>query len=285
MNVWHRYRTLTFALLLVLASLVILAVSVDRSRGMTRPEMFIVELIAPIQKGILNVINGIGDFGRKYILLTETADENIRLRQELTELKSTMVLFQESYQANQRLRRILEFKERSRLSMAAAEVVGLDPSGWFRTIIVDKGSNQGVGRGMAVVTSEGIVGRTIEVGPNHSKVLLLLDRTSSIDALIQRSRARGVLKGSPSGKCNLEFVIRNADVKAGDLVISSGLAGAFPKGFILGSVTKVELATEGQGMFQNIEVAPAVDFDRLEEVLLVLSPNPFVSGDRLGSDR
>lgn len=251
---------------------------------MSRPEMFIVELVAPIQKGILSVINGIGDFGRKYILLTETSEENVRLRRELTELKSKMVLFQESYQANQRLRRILEFKERSSLSLAAAEVVGLDPSGWFRTIIVDKGSNQGVGPGMAVVNSEGIVGRTIEVGPNHSRVLLMIDRTSSVDALIQRSRARGVLKGSSSGRCHLEFVIRNADVRTGDLVISSGQAGAFPKGFILGTVTEVQLASEGQGMFQKIEVSPAVDFDRLEEVLLVLNANPFVSGDRLGSD-
>ena len=134
---------------------------------------------------------------------------------------------------------------------------------------------------MAVVTSEGVVGRTVEVGPNHSKVLLLIDRTSSIDALIQRSRARGILKGSPSGRCLLEFVIRNADVKKGDLVISSGLAGAFPKGFLLGVVTEVVIASEGQGMFQTIEVSPSVDLDRLEEVLLILTPNPLLAGKSL----
>ena len=283
MNVWHRYRTLTLALLLVLASLVILAVSIDRPRNLTLPEKFVIEILAPVQKGILTVINGIGGLGRRYILLTETAQENQRLRRELTELKGRMVLFQESHLANQRLRRILEFKERSGLKLAAAEVVGLDPSGWFKTIIVDKGTGHGVTPGMAVVTGEGVVGRTIEVGSNHTKVLLLIDRTSSIDALIQRSRARGILKGTPSGRCVLEFVIRNADVRVGDLVISSGLAGAFPKGAILGAVTTVELGAEGQGMFQTIEVQPAVDFDRLEEVLLVLQPNPYLSGDEVVS--
>ena len=284
MNVWHRYRTLTLALLLVLASLVILAVSMDRSRQLTPPERFAVEILSPIQKGILNVINGIGDVGRRYIFLTETAEENIRLRSELSDLKSKMVLFQESHLANQRLRLLLEFKEQSSLNMTAAEVVSLDPSGWFRTVIVDKGTSHGVTPGMAVVTSDGIVGRTVEVGPNHSKVLLLVDRTSSIDALIQRSRARGILKGSPSGKCLLEFVIRNADVKEGDQVITSGLASAFPKGMVLGEVTKVELAAEGQGMFQTIEVSPSVDLDRLEEVLLVLTPNPFLPGKSVVSN-
>ena len=284
MNVWHRYRTLTLALLLVLASLVILAVSMDRSRQLTPPERFAVEILSPIQKGILNVINGIGDVGRRYIFLTETAEENIRLRSELSDLKTKMVLFQESHLANQRLRLLLEFKEQSSLNMTAAEVVSLDPSGWFRTVIVDKGTSHGVTPGMAVVTSDGIVGRTVEVGPNHSKVLLLVDRTSSIDALIQRSRARGILKGSPSGKCLLEFVIRNADVKEGDQVITSGLASAFPKGMVLGEVTKVELAAEGQGMFQTIEVSPSVDLDRLEEVLLVLTPNPFLPGKSVVSN-
>ncbi len=284
MNAWQRYRTLTFALLLFLASLVILAVSIDRSRNLTKPEKYVIELLSPVQKGILNIINWFGDIGRKYILLTETSEENIRLRRELTDLKSRLALFQESHLANQRLRRILEFKERSDLKLTAAEVVSLDPSGWFRTIIVDKGSNHGVTPGMAVVTSEGVVGRTVEVGLNYSKVLLLIDRSSSVDALIQRSRARGILKGSPSGRCLLEFVIRNADVKKGDLVISSGQAGVFPKGFILGEVTEVELAAEGQGMFQTIEVAPSVNFDRLEEVLLVLTPNPFLNGKNLVSD-
>ncbi len=284
MNVWHRYRTLTLALLLVLASLVILAVSIDKSRQLTPPERLAIEIFSPVQKGILSVINGIGDIGRKYIFLTETSEENTRLRGELTDLKSKMVLFQESHLANQRLRRLLEFKEQSTLNMTAAEVVSLDPSGWFMTIIVDKGTDHGVTQGMAAVTSEGIVGRTVEVGPSHSKVLLLTDRTSSIDALIQRSRARGILKGSPSGKCLLEFVIRNADVKVGDLVITSGLAAAFPKGFLLGDVTKVELAAEGQGMFQTIEVAPSVDLDRLEEVLLVLTPNPFLPGKSVVSN-
>ena len=277
LNTWQRYKTLTLACLLVLASLVVLAVSVDRPRDLSVPEKVAIEILAPFQRGIMGMVHWVSDLGRRYITLIETAEENVQLREELTQLRNRMVLYEEAHLANQRLRRILEFKERSPLPQTAAEVVGFDPSGWFRTILVDQGSTNGVTPGMAVVTAEGIVGRTIEVGYNHSKVLLMTDRASAIDALIQRTRARGIVKGSPDGKCSLEFVIRNAGVQEGDTVITSGLANTYPKGLILGWVSSVEPATEGRGMFQKIQITPAVDFDLLEEVLLILKPNPYLT--------
>ncbi len=277
MNLWQRYRTVTLACLLVLLSLVLLTLSAGRERDLSSPEKVALEILAPVQKVVMGAVDAVADIGRRYLFLIETAEENARLRSDLSKLRQEMVLYQEAHLANQRLRKLLGFKERTDLPLAAAEVVGLDPSGWFNTVILDKGESDGVLRGMAVVNADGVVGRIVEVGYHYSKVLLIIDRNSAVDALIQRSRARGILSGGPDGRCRLEFVLRNADVKEGDLVITSGLTGAFPKGMILGRVASLERDDDGQGMFQRVNVQPAVDFDRLEEVLVVLKPNTLFS--------
>lgn len=276
MNLWQRYRSLTLAGLFVLITLVILTLSVGRERELSAPEKVVLEILAPAQKAMVRFVVFFIDLGRRYVFLAETAKENLHLQAELARVKQEMVLYQQAYLANKRLRYLLEFKEHSELPMVAAEVVAFDPSGWFKTIMVDKGSADGVGPGMAVVNADGVVGRTIEVSYHHSLVLLLIDRSSGVDALVQRSRDRGILKGGVEGVCRLEFVVRNADVMTGDMVVTSGLAGAFPKGLILGQVSRIETKPGGQGMFQVIEVAPAVDFDRLEEVLIILKENPFL---------
>jgi len=277
LNLWQRYRSLTLAGLLVLITLVILTLSVGRERELTAPEKLVLEILAPAQKAVVRFVGVFIETGRRYVFLAETAQENLRLRTELARVKQEMVLYQQAYLANKRLRYLLEFKERSELPTVAAEVIAFDPSGWFKTIMVDKGSAEGVGRGMAVANADGVIGRIIEVSYHHSLILLLIDRSSGVDALVLRSRDRGILKGGVGGVCRLEFVVRNADVIAGDMIVTSGLAGTFPKGLILGQVSRIEMEPGGQGMFQAIEVAPAVDFDRLEEVLIVIQENPFLS--------
>jgi rod shape-determining protein MreC len=250
---------------------------VGRERDLTVPEKVTIEVLAPVQKAIWRTFVFFIDLGRRYIFLVETAEENVRLRDELAQLKQRMVLYQQDHLANQRLRGLLDFKERSELTMIAAEVVASDPLGWFKTVMVDKGSSDGVGRGMAVVDADGVVGRTIEVSYGHCLVLLLNDRSSGVDALVLRSRDRGILKGSPEGVCRLDFVIRNVEVFPGDTIVTSGLAGVFPKGLILGRVSQIRQNPGKGGMFQSIEVEPAVDFDRLEEVLIILKENPFIA--------
>lgn len=284
MNLWQRYRTLIIACLLVLLSLVGLTLSAGRERPLSGPEKVLLEILAPAQKAVMGAIEAVTGLGRRYVFLLDTEEENIQLRQDLSHLRQQLVLYQEAHLANQRLRRLLEFKERTDLPMVAAEVVGLDPSGWFSTVILDKGEKDGLKWGMAVLNADGVVGRIVEVGYHHSKVLLVIDRNFSVDALVQRSRARGILSGGPKGVCHLQFVNRNADVKDGDLIVTSGLTGAFPKGIILGRVSAVDPAESDRGLFQMLEVVPAVDFDRLEEVLIVLKPNQIFSGLDNGDD-
>jgi rod shape-determining protein MreC len=198
--------------------------------------------------------------------------ENEALKRELQEVKLQLNKYREAYLANQRLRALLNFKTSIPTPLLPAEVVAFDPSGWFQTILIDKGRNDGLVRNMAVVSGDGLVGRVIGVSNRHAKVLLILDGNSAVDALIQRSRTRGVLVGLGRDRCVLKYVQRNEDVQVGDKVITSGMGGVFPKGILLGEVQQV--VRGNSGLFQTVEVEPAVDFSQLEEIMVVVQPPP-----------
>ena len=149
-----------------------------------------------------------------------------------------------------------------------ARVIDNDRTTLFKTLLINKGTADGLRVGLPVLADRGVVGRIIETSWHASRVLLMIDENSNIDALIQRSRAQGILQGAGSAGCNLKYISRVEDVQAGDVILSSGLAGVFPKGLLLGVVTGAS-RREG-GLFQKIDVAPAVDFGRLEEVLALV---------------
>ena len=155
--------------------------------------------------------------------------------------------------------------------LIAAEVVGKDPSPWFQSILLDKGLADGVDKGLPVIDPVGVVGIVVEATDHFSKVMLITDPNSAVDALIQKSRARGIIKGGASGYCLLNFVLRKHDVKVGDTVVSSGMDGIFPKGLPIGKVASI--VKQDAGIFQDVTVTPFVDFERLEEVLVVPLPD------------
>jgi rod shape-determining protein MreC len=152
----------------------------------------------------------------------------------------------------------------------AAEVIAKDPSGWFKTVIIDKGSLDGLQKGLPVVLPTGIAGQVIEVSGRYAKVMLIIDRNSAVDALVQRSRARGIIKGESADQCRFEFVLRKHDVQIGDTVIASGLDGVYPKGLRIGRVS--DLIQSSSDIFYEITVTPFVDYEKLEEVLVILQP-------------
>ena len=151
--------------------------------------------------------------------------------------------------------------------MVPAELIGEDASSWFRTITIDKGGIDGVRKGMVVVAANGLVGHIIKTSRNYSKVLLITDYNSSVDAICQNSRARGIVQGKVED-CDLKYVSRRDEVSPGERVMTSGIGGRFPKGLVIGSVTRVD--KNSYGFFQKVEVTPAVDFKKLEEVCLEL---------------
>ena len=265
-------RKFIIPILIFLLAFSLISANLHSRENMSFFESLVVGISAPVQKVVWGIIGGVGNVWRGYFYLVGLEKENKDLKRELQELKLQMNRYREADLANERLRALLNFKKSIATPLLPAQLVAFDPSGWFQTILIDKGRNDGVVLDMAVVSAEGLVGRVIGVGNHHAKVLLILDGNSAVDAYIQRSRARGVLVGLGRELCLLKYVQRNEDVQVGDKVISSGMGGVFPKGLLVGTVQEVVRASSG--LFQRVEVEPAVNFSRLEEVLVVIQPPP-----------
>jgi len=208
-----------------------------------------------------------------YLALVGVREENKRLWDELQECRASTYRYREAMIANVRLRNLLEFKKSSEYPMVVAQVVGKDPSPWFRTVVINRGTNDGIEERMPVVTDNGVVGQIFSVSANYAKVLLAIAPTSAVDVLIQKSRVRGILKGTGSGIYLLEYILKTVDVAEGDHVVTAGLGGLFPTGLPVGIVSRV--VKKRRGMFQKIEVTPAVDFQNLEELLVIQKEKPF----------
>lgn len=204
-----------------------------------------------------------------YLNLVSTARENRHLRAAVSDLESRLALLSEAERENLRLRELLNFSTEKRLRGVTAAVIGGDPSGWTKGVVVNRGRASGVVPGMAVVHPQGVVGQVISVTATSAKVLLVSDHASGVDVLMQASRARGVVEGAGEQVCELKFVTKDIQVRLGEEVITSGMDGVYPKGIIVGRVAQV--GNSSAGLFQPIEIKPAVDFSRLEEVLLVHS--------------
>jgi rod shape-determining protein MreC len=174
--------------------------------------------------------------------------------------------------SHERLRKLLQFRETLSSTLVAAEVVGRDPSSWFKSFTINKGEKDGVRKGMAVISPEGVIGQILKTAPSHSVVLLVTDYNSAIDSIIQRTRAKAIVEGGGENRCQLKYLLRTEDVVAGDRVVTSGLGGNFPKGLMIGEIRKVD--KKGHGIFQYAELVPSVDFTRLEEVLIIKESPP-----------
>jgi rod shape-determining protein MreC len=211
----------------------------------------------------------------KYFSFVDLREENTRLKKEVDDLQMQNDLYRELVSTQARLRELLQFKESMRSPMMAAQVIGRDPTGWFESVFIDKGTNVGLKLNMPVLDARGIVGRLVAVAPNYAKVLLIIDQNSAVDCLVQRTREKGILKGLPSQLCRLHYVSRAADVAVGDKIVTSGLDRIFPKGLPVGEVT--EVADTPWEFFKDVRVKPNADFSRLEEVLVLLKEDPLSS--------
>jgi rod shape-determining protein MreC len=229
-------------------------------------------VVGPIQTAVTYIFDFVGDIWRHYFFLVNAAQENGRLRKELETATARIENCNEIELANRRLRSLIRFQQDIDQKMLPAEVVGKDPSPWFKSVIIDKGRADGVVKGLPVVIPEGIAGQVVAVSAHHAKVLLIIDANNAVDALVQRSRARGIVTGAADNRCIFKYVSRQDDVQEGDMLIASGLDGVYPKGLAIGRVAAVDRPTAG--IFQDVTVTPVVDFQTLEEVLVVMAPRP-----------
>lgn len=229
-----------------------------------------IAFVAPFQQLVTGSMNAAGNLWQQYFYLVSVSKENERLKKELDRAVEKNTRIQEVELANQRLRQLLNFKETAQLEVLPAEVISRDPSAWFKTMIIDKGRADGLRKGLAVVLPQGVAGQVVEVAERYATIMLIIDRNSAVDALIQRNRARGVIKGASADQCNLDYVLSKHEVNVGDIVISSGLDGVYPKGLRIGEVAAV--SDREADIFKEITVRPYVDFEQLEEVLIILNP-------------
>ena len=262
----RKYRSITVAIVLLIVSLSILSYSAARLSETGLLRKMVLEIAAPVEDAINLSLKSLHDAWNRYLFLVGIEDECRRLRRENAVLNELLNSYREGYLEGIRLRKLLNIKDGLHHRAVAARVIDSDRTSLFKTLFINKGTTEGLRVGLPVLADQGVVGRIIETSWHASRVLLLIDENSNIDALIQRSRAQGILQGAGSAGCNLKYISRAENVQTGDVVLSSGLAGVFPKGLLLGVVTGTS-GREG-GLFQKIDVAPAVDFGKLEEVLI-----------------
>jgi rod shape-determining protein MreC len=244
----------------------LLSSQVTTDRGHSALQGAIIALFSPLQRGGESILNGVSSVWTRYIDLRSVTEENQILREKVARLEQQLWMEKEVVASYDRMSQVLELSERIPFKSLLAEVVGLDASAWFRTITVNRGSDHGVELNAPVIGQGGVVGRVIAVGAKVAQVQLLSDRDCAVGALLVRGRSRGIVSGVGEAQLQMKYVSNLEDVTVGDLVVTSGIDGIYPKGIAVGRVATV---INGPRLFKIISIEPAARLDRLEEVFVL----------------
>jgi rod shape-determining protein MreC len=251
----------------VVLHVAIISAQVNTATGMPVLRAVTFGAFAELQRIVSGAVTGVQDVWNGYVALRGVNNENAALRQQLQDLQIRLQEERALAQRTEDLRQLLELRQRSELETTAAEIIAGGASPEFRTVTIDKGTAARLDTDMAVLSPSGVVGRVILPSLRASKVQLLIDRNAAAGALVERSRAQGVVLGTGEGTLRMEYVAELGDVQTGDTVVTSGVDGIYPKGFVIGQVATVE---RRGGAYKIITVRPAVDARDLESVLVVL---------------
>jgi rod shape-determining protein MreC len=232
----------------------------------------LLEVAAPVQRVVTRPVHLVRDTWNRYLALVDLEAENQSLREHIALLEEENLQYREALVTSGQLRRIAEMRRGFEVPLLPAEVVGQDASPWFRSVLLDRGRNAEVRSGMPILVDQGLVGLVSATSLHAARAMMILDRRSAVDAMIQRSRARGLVRGLGSGELQFEFMVRGDDVQEGDEVISSGVGGVYPKGVRIGRVTSV--SADRDELLHTARVQPSVDFGRLEQVFVVMHRGP-----------
>lgn len=230
----------------------------------------VADVVAFPLHGLASLNGSLQELWDGYVSLRAVRRENQQLRREIEFLRGQNNQFREAAAANQRLAGLLGFREYSWPRALAAQVIGRDSTNWYRGLLLDKGERDGVQPDMGVLTPAGMVGRVVKTTSSSSVVLLITDPNTAVTALIQRTRDEGMVTGTTRGRLRMKYIPLLSTVREGDVVVTSGLVGQFPKGLMIGVVKRIEKTDDD--LFQSAELIPAVDFSRLEEVLVITNP-------------
>jgi rod shape-determining protein MreC len=262
----------------VLLLAAILVLILHQANSLRPVENLVLTAMSPVQHTFMYISNQIRGASQTVYDLTELRRRNQELQDLVDKLMIENVRLKEIESENENLLAQLNFVEaHPSYEYAASRVIGRDPGNLLGYILIDAGSGSGVRSGMTVLTERGLVGQVIQVGDTTSKVLLITDPQSAVNAVLQTSRATGLVKGRVGGQLFLDEVPQGAAIEIGDIVLTSGLGGTFPRGLVIGQVTDVQ--QQDVEMFQQATLHPTVDFNKLEVVLVVTSFDRNTFGD------
>jgi rod shape-determining protein MreC len=251
---------------LVAACLLLLTLQM-RGYGSAARDVFAV-VTAPIQTGLAKASRATFGLWATYLDWKNVRAENRRLREEVQELRVQGLRVTETSDENRRLRRLLALQEHLPLTTLSGEVIAREWGGWIRSLTVNRGRGDNVPRLTAVISPSGLIGRVVDVRPGVSIVQVLTDPTSTVGAHVLRTRTPGIVEGDPRGTLRFKFMARDgASIQSGDVLVTAGQGGLFPRGIPIGTVRTID--NRGAALFHYAEITPAVDFARVDEVLLV----------------
>ncbi|MDD3919554.1 MAG: rod shape-determining protein MreC [Eubacteriales bacterium] len=253
--------------------LAVLALATSGSRKLTFMEGFVGSVVQPVQTFASNASDAIIGFFRNMFNTTDADQENQQLKAYVAQLEQTVSEVNTLRQENERLKSLLSFTETNPdLTYVAGTVIGRNQGIWFDTFTINIGRNQGVEKNMPVVNADGLVGRISDVGATWSKVVALIDSSTNISVIVERTRDNGMVRGTleaggESDTLELYYLPSDADLLPGDTVVTSGIGGLYPKGIAVGSVLEVSRAGESE---INALVTPNVDFRHIEEIMVIV---------------
>lgn len=238
---------------------------------MTLFQRLVVEVVAPVQKGITSTREEMNSLVDNYVRIVNTSKENLYLKDKIERLENDLFQMEEIRRENFRLKQMLRYSEDIEQDKILAQVIGWDSANQFKVLRLNRGESDGIRIMSPVITHKGLVGYVYRLGAHYADVLTILDPNNRVDALIERTRTHGIVEGVFNHRCTLKYVNRTEPIEVGDKLITAGVGGIYPKGIKVGMVTTIDRETAG--MTLGVELTPSVDFHKLEEVLVLL-PRP-----------
>jgi rod shape-determining protein MreC len=261
-----KIQKLALLVSLVGACLLLLTLQ-TRGYGSTARDFFAI-VNTPIQTGLAKATRATFGLWATYLEWKNVRTDNQHLREEVQQLRVQALRVSDTDAENQRLRRLLGLQEKLPLTTLSGEIIAREWGGWIRSLTVNRGRGDNVPRLSAVISPDGLIGRVVDVRPGASIVQVLTDPASTVGALVLRTRTPGIVEGDPRGTLRFKFMARDgASIQNGDVLVTAGQGGLFPRGIPIGTVRAID--NRGAALFHYAELTPAVDFARVDEVLVV----------------
>ena len=261
----------------IIVALLLLGFALDRLGYMAPVRAYVQVAFVPVQRAMTSIGQRIDRSLEQTESLETLRARNAELEALNNKLMVENVQLKEVERENQLLRQLLNYTHNnpqfsSQVAVVEGSSIGRDPTSLLYYVYVDVGIRDGIAKNMPVVTERGLVGRVTAVGPNSAQVLMLIDSASAVNAIIQSSRATGIVRGSIEGTLLMENIPQSDTVNPGDIVLTSGLGGNFPDKLVIGQVT--EVIQRDQDLFQTARLRSTVDFGKLEKMLIITSFEP-----------